>query len=230
MTPTIAAPITAPPLPHAPHVRATRDRVLISDVPWVKYLRLLKAFERKRNVRLAYDRGELEIMTTSYEHEGDASFLAHLVEVLTEELGKPISRGGSVTVKRRKWQKGIEPDRCFWIANAHRLAGVKRLDLRIHPAPDLSIEVDVTNSSLDRFGIYAKLGIPELWRLDGDDLLFHTLGPKSRYADAPTSLAFPGVAPADLFAFVDQARTAGDQNVVTRAFRQWVRQRFTPAT
>ena len=33
-------------------------------------------------------------------------------------------------------------DKCFWLANAAKMAGVKRLDLKIHPPPDLAIEVD----------------------------------------------------------------------------------------
>ena len=35
------------------------------------------------------------------------------------------------------------------------------------PPPDLAIEVDITRSSLDRMGIYAALGVPEIWRYDG---------------------------------------------------------------
>src|SRR5207244_2056533 len=98
-----------------PRRRRPKKQILVSDVPWTTYLRLLKAFERKRNVRLAYDHGELEIMTPSFEHDRDASLLARLAEVLTEEWGLRIVPGGSVTVKRKAFKKGIEPDRCFWI-------------------------------------------------------------------------------------------------------------------
>src|SRR5262249_28301372 len=54
--------------------------------------------------------------------------------------------------------------------------GVRDLALRVHPPPDLAIEVEVTHSSMDRMEIYATLGIPGLWRLDGDELRFHVLG------------------------------------------------------
>lgn len=223
MTPTLATPPPAPTPSRAG--RPPKDRFLISDVPWLMYLRLLKAFERKRNVRLAYDRGELEIMSPSFEHDSDGDNLGNFVRVLTDELGLPLMAGGSVTVKRRRMKKGIEPDRCYWIANAHKLAGVRQLDLRVHPPPDLAIEVDVWNSSLDRTGIYAKLGVPELWRLDGDDLRFHQLGAKGRYFEVTTSRAFPLVAPADLMVFLYQCRLVGDQNAPARALRTWVRQR-----
>jgi hypothetical protein len=120
---------------------------------------------------------------------------------------------------------GIEADECFWIANAHRMVGRRRLDLRIDPPPDLVVEVDVTHSSLDRMSIYARLGVPEVWRLDGDALTFHVLGEGGRYTLAPTSRTFPMVTPADLMRFVHEARAASDMSVVLRAFREWVRER-----
>jgi Uma2 family endonuclease len=36
------------------------------------------------------------------------------------------------------------------------------------PPPDLVIEVEVSRSVLDRLGIYAALGVPEVWRHDGE--------------------------------------------------------------
>src|SRR5207302_1952645 len=147
-----------------------------------------------------------------------------LVFVLTEELGLPLKRGGSTTLRRRLRRRGIEADECFWIANAQRMAGRRRLDLRTDPPPDLAIEVDVSHSSLDRLGIYAALGVPEVWRLDGDTLTFHVLGGQRTYASAAVSRSFPLVGPADLLGFVQQARQAGNENPVVQQFRAWVRQ------
>ena len=220
MTPTTETP------PPKPRHTAPGGRVLLHDVPWEMYARLVKSFEGKRNVRLTYDRGSLEIMAPSFEHDDDGDFLADLAKILIEEFGLPIRRGGSVTLRRKRLRKGIEPDRCFWIANASKLEGVRQLDLRIHPPPDLAIEVDVTNPSLDRFGIYAKLGVPELWRLDGDELTFHLLDGK-KYVVTPTSRTFSGITPNDLMVFVQQGRGAADQGIATRAFRAWVKQRPT---
>jgi hypothetical protein len=63
-----------------------------------------------------------------------------MVCVLTEEMDLPLRAGRSTTLRRRKRQKGIESDDCFWIANAHRMAGKRRLDLRIDPPPDLAMK------------------------------------------------------------------------------------------
>src|SRR5436190_2363972 len=123
-------------------------------------------------------------MSPRLEHDDDGRFLGDLVFVLTEELGLPLKRGGSTTLRRRLKQRGIEADECFWIANAPRMAGRRRLDLRVDPPPDLAIEVDVTHSPLDRLSIYAALKIPEVWRLKGDELLFYVLGGDGTYQAA----------------------------------------------
>jgi Uma2 family endonuclease len=224
----MSTPATNPPAPPKPRRPKPGRRVLIPCVEWDMYEGLLKVFERKRNLRLAYDNGDLEIMVPSFEHDGDAAVLGTLLATLAEELGLPLCLGGSTTLKRKRMLKGIEPDRCFWVTNAPKLAGVRKLDLKVHPPPDLAIEVDVTRSSLDRFRIYAALGVGELWRLDGDDLRFHVRAGK-KYTEVPTSPTFAGITPADLMTFVRQARGAGDQTVTTKAFRAWVRQRVAAA-
>jgi Uma2 family endonuclease len=199
--------------------------VLLSGIDWRIYSRLLHVFAEKPGVRLTYDRGDLEIMSPSLEHDDEGRLLGLLVFVLTEELGLPIRHGGSTTLRRRLRQRGIEADECFWITNAHRMAGRRRLDLRTDPPPDLAIEVDVSHSSLNRLAIYAALGVPEVWRLEGDTLTFYVLGSAGTYTTAATSLAFPLVTPADLLGFVQQIRQAADENPIVRQFRAWIRQR-----
>ena len=195
----------------------------LSGVDWQTYSRLLHAFAERPAIRLTYDRGELEIMSPLLEHDDDGELLGEFVFTLTDELGLPLKRGGSTTLRRRLKQRGLEADKCFWIANAHRMAGRRRLDLRTDPPPDLAIEVDVTHSSLDRLSIYAALQVPEIWRLKGDALTFHILGDDGSYTTADRSRAFPQIAPADLVGFLQQARQAGDENAVIRQFRNWIR-------
>jgi len=196
----------------------------LSGIDWRTYSRLLHIFAERPGIRLTYDRGELEIMSPRLDLDNDGRLLGGLVAALTQELGLPIKRGGSTTLRRRLRQRGIEADECFWISNAHRMAGRRRLDLRTDPPPDLAVEVDVKHSSLDRLAIYAALGVPEVWRLDGNNLDFHVLGADGVYMAAPTSKAFSFLTPADLFRFLDQARQAGDENEVERQFRHWIRQ------
>jgi Uma2 family endonuclease len=227
-TTTNPTPATPPPAATPPAAKPRRRKrgrsVVIPFVDWETYEQLLKVFEERPAVRLTYDRGDLEIMAPSREHERDGEFLATLVGILTEEFGLPFQPGGSVTLKRKRMKRGLEADKSYWIANAAKLAGVDHLDLKIHPPPDLSIEVDVTRSSLNRLGIYRTLGIGEVWRLDGDDLVFLILGADKKYAQVATSPTFRGVAPTDLMNFVKQARGAADLNIAKVAFRAWLKQ------
>lgn len=155
-------------------------------------------------------------------HDDDADFLGWMVRTLAEEVGLPCRGGGSVTIRHKPKQRGIEPDRCFWIANAPRMAGRRHRDLRTDPPPDLALEVDVTHSSMDRLDIYATLGVPEIWRLDGKTLTFHILGEDGQYVAAKQSRSFAIVRPVDLLRFLKPARQAADQGAVMRRFRAWV--------
>ena len=40
-------------------------------------------------------------------------------------------------------------------------------DVADYPNPDLAVEVDISPSKIDRPGIYAALGVAEVWRYDG---------------------------------------------------------------
>ena len=210
------------------------QRLLVNNVDWQTYSRLLRIFAEHPSIRMAYDRGVLEIMSPLPEHEKDADFLGVLVRALTRELRLTIQGGGSMTMRRRRKQKGIEPDRCYWIANEAAVRGKRTFDPRIDPPPDLAIEVDVTSSSLNRMGIYAALGVPEVWRLDPPALTFHALGANRKYTALTYSLSFPFVTPADLMTFLP-LRATQDENSVVRQFRGWIQQRVaaggaTPST
>lgn len=198
----------------------------LAAVDWGTYTRLLRLFAERPGLRMTYDRGDLEIMSPTLEHDDDGRFLGALVVVLAEELQQPLKFGGSTTLRQRLQQRGIEADECFWIANAPRMAGRRRLDLRTDPPPDLAIEVDVTHSSLDRLGIYAVLKVPEVWRLQGGRLTFHVLDAKGSYGLAASSRSFPLLTPAVLLRFLRKARRAADATAVIRQFCEWVRQQL----
>src|SRR5205085_9214865 len=88
---------------------------VLHDIDWQTYSRLLRVFQSRRRFRLTYDRGTLEIMVPLIQHEGPAYLLGRFIDALTEELNLPIRGGRSVTLRRRRRQRGLEPDNCFWI-------------------------------------------------------------------------------------------------------------------
>ena len=168
-------------------------------------------------------------MTLSHEHESYGRFLGRLAVTLTEEMGLPIKEGGSTTLRRRRKQRGLEPDNCYWIGREPLVRGKLRIDLRVDPAPDLAIEVDIAHSSLDRMAIYAALGIPEVWRFDGQDLTFHLLGVNGQYDVIPYSPSFPPITAVEVANFLP-LRLHLDENAVVAKFRAWIRQHHAPGS
>lgn len=126
----------------------------------------------------------------SSRHEIPNRNLASLVEVLAEEWDIDIVKAGSTTFKLEDLQKGFEPDSCFYIQRADAIRGKEEIDVSEDPAPDLTIEVDITRESLNRFPIFAAVGIPEVWRFDGAKVTFFQLD-SGRYRETDRSLAFP---------------------------------------
>jgi Uma2 family endonuclease len=203
----------------------TEQHFLLYGVDWRTYTRLLRAFAERPGVRLTYDRGVLELMTLSHEHESQRYLLARIVDALTEELRLPVKGGASTTFRRRKRQRGLEADSCWWIAHEPAVRGKKVIDLRNDPPPDLALEIDITHSSLDRLSIYEKLCFPEVWRLEQRTLVCHLLDNSGKYQESLTSRAFPGLVVADLVAFLALSGQM-DENAIIARFRTWVRQQF----
>ncbi len=196
-------------------------RLVLYDVDWRTYGRFLRLFSDRPGVHLTYDRGVLEIMTLSYPHENFGHIIGRFILVLTEELGLPVNQGGSTTFRRRKRKRGLEPDECYWIQSEPLVRGKDEINLRTDPPPDLALEVDITRSSLNRLGIYAALGIPEVWRLERQIPICYLLGEDGSYATSPHSRAFPGLKPSDLGRFLAR-RGQMDENALVREFRTWV--------
>ena len=146
------------------------QKVFLSNVSWETYERLLEDHLDSSAPRFTYDRGMLEILSPSPEHEAYNRSLALLVEVLAEELGVDVYDLGSTTFRREDLERGFEPDSCFYIQNEEKIRGKDRIDLTVDPPPDLVIEVDITSPSVNKLPIYARLGVPEIWRYNGRDL------------------------------------------------------------
>ena len=88
-------------------------------------------------------------------------------------------------------------------------AGRSGLDLTIDPPPDLAIEVDITSSSLDRQGIYAALGVPEIWRFDGESLRVYQIQADGTYMQCESSPTFPFLPLEDVVRFATNSECDG---------------------
>src|SRR6266849_3502352 len=102
------------------------QRLVLDNISWQAYERMLRALEERRRLRITYDQGSLEIMTLSFPHERTKHLLCLLIVTLAVELGRSIAGCGSLTMKRRLQKKGLEPDECFWIKNEGVVRGKKK--------------------------------------------------------------------------------------------------------
>lgn len=199
------------------------QRVTLHNVSWETYERLLADLQDSSAPRLTYDRGTLEIMSPSSEHERYNRTAAQIVEELAVEMDINIDSLGSTTFRREDIDRGFEPDSCFYIRNAARVRGKKRIDLSADPPPDLVIEIDITSPSLAKFPIFAKVGVPEVWRFDGTRLAIYEIA-GGDYQERDTSIAFPKVTAADVTAFIKESETM-DRPEWVRKLRGWARDR-----
>jgi len=203
-----------------------QDRFLLHGITWATYKHILEE-QGERPIRITYDRGELELMTLSYDHERRSLSLNRLVEAVAEELEIPIASAGSITINREALDRGLEPDQCFYFANEPQIRGKVKIDLDIDPPPDLAIEVDISRSSINRLGIYAALGIPEVWRWSKGRLIVYHRQEDGTYAVRGESLTFPFLPMADVERLIREAGTA-DQLGWMRAVRAWLRAEVAP--
>jgi Uma2 family endonuclease len=205
---------------HSKSSDRTSNQILLPSIRWQTYRAIACDLESQPNKRLTYDNGLLEIRMPSELHESYKKLLGRIVESLTESLGLEICSLGSMTCDREDLAKGLEPDQCYYIQNEAQIWGKDKIDLTRDPPPDLAIEIDITSSSINRFTIYAQLGVPEVWRYDGQTITIHRLI-GDRYSISDRSAAFPILGTNDLKHFLELKHQV-KENALIRQLRKWV--------
>lgn len=194
----------------------------MDNVSWDDYEELLADLGESSHVRVFYDQGRMEIILPVSMHERPKNVINRLIAVLSDELDIDVESLGSTTYKEELKAKGAEPDDSFYIQNAEAVMGKdENVDLAFDPPPDLIVEIDRSNSSLDKFPIYAGLGVQELWRIHHRRVRIWLLTDDG-YEESATSRAFPFL-PADVISgFLEQGITESSRKAA-QTFRQWVR-------
>lgn len=198
------------------------NRVLLHNISWEQFERLIEDLGDARTAHLAYDNGTLEIMTPLPEHEYFKEVLSDAIKDIAEALDLDYESYGSTTWRRRLRMAGLEPDNCFYFQNEATVRG--RVDLNLSqgdPPPDLALEIDVTHKSLDRLPIYARLEVPELWCYDDGKLTLYHLQ-HGQYVEAASSLALPRLPVRELPQLIETHRSAG-RLAIRRAVRDWAK-------
>lgn len=212
--------ITSPP-PQLQESDRVSNPVILKGVSWSTYKALMADVGDDRAWRIAYNQGVLEIRMPLQEHEVPKIMIAEFITAIVDELEIEIMQVGSLTLEHEELTRAVEPDTCFYIQNESRVRG-KNINLQTDPPPDLAIESDYTSSSLDKFSLYAALGVPELWRYTRQMLQVYRLV-EGNYEISEQSLAFPFLPIAEIPGFIEQSRNIG-QRAVVRLFRHRIRE------
>lgn len=194
--------------------------LILTDVSWDEYEQLVADLEQWNGIRVTYDQGRLEIMSPSSEHEPAKELISHLLRALAYETDIVLECLGSTTFKQKWLRRGLEPDCCFYVQNADKIIGVRRIELANDPPPDVVVEVDVSHASDSKFKIYAGMKVPEFWLYDGREMRMYQLV-DDRYVLINSSLAFPVLTGEVITRFVTHALKDG-QTAALKSFRQWL--------
>ncbi len=164
-------------------------RTLVDHVRWETYVAL--AEDRRGNLpRVTYDRGMMELMSPRKDHESIGHLLGRMIETYTELRKIEIVGVASTTFRRRDLGQGFEADESYYIQHADAVREKDEIDLMVDPPPDLVIEVELTSSVIRKLDLFAAMGVPELWRHDGEQLrIFRLTG--SAYMQMDRSEALP---------------------------------------
>ncbi|NEQ21505.1 MAG: Uma2 family endonuclease, partial [Microcoleus sp. SIO2G3] len=147
-----------PSIPQQESIRA-EARVVLKGVSWQTFKALMADIGDNRACRIAYDQGLLEIRMPLQEHEVPKGLLESFVEAIADDLEIEVMKLGALTLEREDLTRAVEPDSCFYIQHESLVRG-KTINLPNDPPPDLALESDYTSSSLNKFAIYASLGVP----------------------------------------------------------------------
>jgi hypothetical protein len=185
-------------------------RVVIADVTWDMYERLISAVSEGENCRVAYDGKDIEIMNVGPIHDSLGEILGQFINVVSEELKIDLRGTRSTTWKRKKLKRGVEADLSYYFTPAKMAAydvGLARWSEKVddYPNPDLAAEV---------------------WRVRDKQLLIEQLQPDGTYVPAARSRFLP-VTPEEVTRWALEEDARGSVTWKQR-LRDWVHNEIRP--
>lgn len=156
------------------------QRVVICGISWERYL----AFDEKLGndrpgPRLYYLEGELEIITTSIEHERITESVGRNISDFLLQKGFEAWPRGQTTMRQPLKKVGAEPDESWCVGEEKEF-------------PDLVMEVTLTSGGVNKLDVYRWFQVPEVWLWRRDKLEIFLMGGSGDYAPSPTSRVLPG--------------------------------------
>lgn len=136
----------------SPDGHEPEGRVVYSGVSWERYL----ALDKLRGDDCSYPRfcyldGDLEIMTTSGDHERIKTWLGDFLIMFFEEATNfDIWTRGEATMHLPLKEAGAEPDDSWCIGEEKEF-------------PDLVLEIALTSGGIRKLELYQRFAVPEVW-------------------------------------------------------------------
>ena len=185
-------------------------------------------------------RGLITLMTPSRLHDELARALDHVVDIAASALTGAVK--GLLSARLREPGAppgtGMEPDCAFYVgqkARAYRdalAAGKEAADAFFDEnAPDLVVEVEITNADESKIERYAELGVRELWLLQDPEgsgaprAEFLALRPRIPPRRLGSSDVLQSLTPDDLCEAVADVRLSVNRDERTEAVARIVRRR-----
>ena len=214
--------------------------VLRADADTVAALAAIDWNRRFRRVCLDPARGLITLMSPSRLHEDLATMFGDIVDVAAEILCGAGRGIGSTRLRGRgdPPDTGMEPDCAFYVgerAKAYSAAlyqgETAADDFLERTAPDLVVEVEITNADEGNAERYADLGVRELWRLHGRtgsrefEAEFLALHPGEPPRPLAASEVLEGLEPADVREAMEEARLGPAKSERIEAIARVMRRR-----
>ncbi len=195
-----------------------RFRAVFFEVDYQTYADLIEKFPKRRNPRLTFDRGVLEVMPLP-QHDISERLIDTIIDVIAEEFEIDFVNYGSSTQNRARLERGFEPDSSFYLGANAELMRYRDRFLETDPPPDLVFEIDVTHSSVDKFPLMATFGVKEIWRYEKKRLKILQLK-DGEYVESQASSFFPNLTDQVLNQFIVDSQ-AQSRPKWRREIREW---------
>ena len=165
----------------APDGSVAEQRMVFCGIPWERYLAFDRRLGDDRPVpRLYYLEGELEIMTTSKEHERIKKWIGGFMDIYFDEVRTEVMPRGQATMRQALKEAGAEPDESWCIGQEKEF-------------PDLVLEIALTSGGIDKLEIYRRFKVPEVWLWRRNRLEVCVVGANGAYESSRMSHLLPGL-------------------------------------
>jgi Uma2 family endonuclease len=200
------------------------ERLVFRGVDWHTYNQLSESRGDGQHVHLIYDGKDLEIMVIGNVHEIFKGRISKIINAVA--MGRRVNHVDAGQATRRAAERGLESDLSYYF-DAEKIRVVREALRRRarnpadYPSPDMSVEIDMSPSQVDRPAVYRDLRVIEVWRfVRGEQLIIEQLQPDGSYAPVQES-QFLGISADQIISWMKQAEEEPDESAWLFRLTQW---------